>query len=244
MAITLKNGAVFLHIPKTGGNWVTTMLHELGLVAEVVSYKHADLDRFFAPKVPQKGRKALLKYTFKQLFEPKSGPQPFMFCFVRNPLAWYESWFKYMDKHRYRWRHWGDAHDVNKWHPNSILNGLGQCDFPQFVQNVNSKRPGYVTELYGWYTKPQMDFVGKQEQLVDDFIKVLTIMDVKFDEDFIRGYGKVGVSPEPDNTLTWPEPLRLETALLEYAGLVRYGYQQTLNDLGLNLDRLQSHQKL
>ena len=93
MAIILKNGAVFLHIPKTGGNWVTTILRELNLIKENIAHKHADINHFFAP--PSRGRKAIMKYAaHRMLYPPKE--KPYMFCFVRNPLNWYESWFKYM----------------------------------------------------------------------------------------------------------------------------------------------------
>ena len=163
-----------------------------------------------------------------------------MFCFVRNPLRWYESWFKYMEQPSRQWKFWGDERDIYDWHPNSILNGLGQCGFPEFVQNVNKKRPGYVTELYGWYTKPQIDFIGKQEQLVDDFIEVLKIMNLDFDEEFVRNYGKVGASPNPEKEVNWPDELKMTTALLEYAGMIRYGYRSTLEEMGIDIANLTS----
>jgi hypothetical protein len=119
-----------------------------------------------------------------------------------------------------------------------MLNGLGKCDFPEFIRRVNIKRPGYVTEHYGWYTKSEIDFIGRQENLLEDFIEVLKIMKIDFDEEFVRSYGKVGVSPSPIKELTWPNDLRLETALLEYAGMIRYGYKSTLEDLGIDVERL------
>jgi hypothetical protein len=90
--------------------------------------------------------------------------------------------------------------------------------------------------MYGWYTKPQMDFVGKQGHLVDDFIRVLQKMNVGFDEDLVRDYGKVGVSPE--NKTIWQDELKKEVALHEYAGMIRYGYHSTLKNLGIDADHL------
>lgn len=238
MSIKLKNGAVFLHIPKTGGNWITAMLKELDLIDKHESYKHADIDHFF--HYPNTfGRKALIKFAAQRMFHPRSTQdKPYMFCFVRNPLSWYESWFKYMEQPNRQWLFWGDESDTNNWHPNSMLNGTGQCSFPEFVRNVNAKRPGYVTELYGWYTKPQIDFIGKQEFLKEDFVEVLKIMNVNFDEEFVLNYGRVGVSPDTVKEVNWPDNLKIETALLEYAGLVRYGYQSTLEDLGIDMAHL------
>lgn len=233
MALILKNGAVFLHVPKTGGNWVTKILQELDLVEANVGHKHCDVDHFFTPHIV--GRMPLLKYTTRRMFNRLPfNTEPYMFCFVRNPLTWYESWFKYMEQPSRRWLHWGDERSVYDWHPNSILNGLGCASFEEFVRNVNKKRPGYVTELYGWYTRPQMDFVGKQERLEDDLIEVLKTMNVDFDEEFVRNHGKVGVSPTPEAELVWPHDLKLETALLEYAGMIRYGYDATLKGLGID----------
>jgi len=238
MAIELKNGAVFLHIPKTGGNWITKILTELDLIERRVDHKHADIDHFFLTP-PARSRKAMLKLTAQRILKPQTlTNKPYMFCFVRNPLSWYESWFKYMEQPSRQWRFWGDEKDISKWHPNSILNGLGQCSFDEFVRNVNEKRPGYVTELYGWYTKPQIDFIGRQESLVDDFIKVLNLMNVDFDDEFIRNFGKVGVSPNPKKELIWPDDLKTETALNEYAGMIRYGYHSTLEDIGLDSKHL------
>ena len=45
MALLLKNGAVFLHIPKTGGNWVREVLGKLDLIESEIGHKHSDVDR-------------------------------------------------------------------------------------------------------------------------------------------------------------------------------------------------------
>jgi|APSaa5957512535_1039671.scaffolds.fasta_scaffold71512_2 hypothetical protein len=222
MAVRLKNGSVFLHIPKTGGNWVTTILKELNLFESSVGHKHSDIDQYFAPHII--GRKALINYSVPRILRRWSKPEkPFMFCFVRNPISWYESWYNYMSMPIRNWFIWGDEYDRYNWHPNSILNGLGEGSFIEFVENVNKKRPGYVTELYGWYTKSQIDFIGKQENLADDLIKVLKIMGLDFDEDYIKNYKKINVATK--NKLIWSNELKKETILLEYAGITRYGYQ-------------------
>jgi hypothetical protein len=230
MALILKNGAVFLHVPKTGGNWIATVLQELNLVERQTPHKHADIDHFSA--VPQASSSVMgrglraLRYNLRA--------KPFMFCFVRDPLDWYESWFRYMSQPSRRWRNWGDPGDVENWHPNAMLNGAGSADFNDFVRNVLARRPGFVTEMYGWYDRPQVNFVGRQEHLVDDLVKVLRKMDLAFDEDAIRRHKKVGVSPIPEKPIFWDPAVRRQAALCEYAGLVRYGYQSTIESLGLS----------
>ena len=227
MAISLKNGAVFLHIPKTGGNWVTAVLRDLDLVKEEVGHKHADFEHLFVPC--DRRQNVILKRVARKLL-PVPRNKPFMFCFTRNPLSWYESWFKYMSQPRRQWQNWGDEHDTHDWHPNAVLNGLGSPDFNQFVRNVIQKRPGYVTELYASYVRPQMDFVGKQETLVDDFIRVLRVMNLDVDEEFIRNYKRVGVSPDIAKEIIWEDGLKKSVALLEYSGLIRYGYSTEIVD--------------
>ena len=45
MAVMLKCGAIFLHIPKTGGSWVTDVLADQGLIKKQIGQIHADLVR-------------------------------------------------------------------------------------------------------------------------------------------------------------------------------------------------------
>jgi len=222
MALILKGGAVFLHIPKTGGNWVTAVLREAGLAKGGLGHKHADMSRLIAPINHHKSlaRAHATVHRIKSKLEPK----PYMFCFVRHPLKWYQSWFKYMTQPKRNWRNWGQEKDMFDWHPNAALNGCGDEDFNQFVRNVNQKRPGYVTEMFAGYAQPQCDFIGKQESLREDLVRVLQELNLNFDEDFIMNFKETGVSPEPKQKVEWDPELRRETLRLEHIALLRYGY--------------------
>lgn len=232
MALLLKDGSLFLHIPKTGGNWVTEVLYRERLVkAEVGAYKHVDLPHLFAG-IGHTPRKRLVNWTRNlparaliNLHWVQHG-KPFLFCFVRHPLSWFESWFRYMHQDTMRWRDYGNEHSLADWHPNAMLNGTGSPDFNQFVRNVIARRPGYVTELFGNYTQPGLiDFVGKQENLREDLIHVLSLRQLQFDPERIRAYGRIGVSRPPEEIhIAWNEDLRQEVLRLEYAALRRYGY--------------------
>lgn len=221
MALILQGGAIFLHIPKTGGSWVTKVLKESGLVAGKIGHKHADIDHLFSPIGNDRIR--MTTYAVKRALGiyPK---QPYMFCFVRHPLSWYESWFKYMSQPDQNWRHWGDEYDFYQWHPNAILNGLGDRDFNRFVRNVMDKRTGYVTELYSRYTPPHINFIGKQENLCDDLIHVLKELNLTFDEDFIRNYQSVNKSKTSSSVIEWDPQLKQRVIELEKNGITRYGY--------------------
>ena len=45
MTVRLVDGSEFLHIPKTGGTWVESVLRESRLVASTFGHEHADYDR-------------------------------------------------------------------------------------------------------------------------------------------------------------------------------------------------------
>ncbi|GAG19660.1 unnamed protein product, partial [marine sediment metagenome] len=164
----------------------------------------------------------------KQIFSGEPEENTFRFCFVRNPLTWYESFWRF--KVSIGWEPDGDELDKWDWHPNSMLNGLGDDDFNQFVRNVTKKRPGYVTELYGWYTKTGIHFVGKQEDLVDGLIKVLRVLNLNFDEDFVRNFEPQNTSDYAKYPVAWDKALRKDVERLEYAGIVRYGYERMVDE--------------
>jgi hypothetical protein len=222
MALLLKGGSIFLHVPKTGGRWVGKVLTAAGLVESHLGHMHADADRVLSASGGS-GRQ-ILAYLLKRRLGLLPRTQPFMFCFVRNPLDWYESFFNYNCEPGVNWRYEGDVHDPNNWHPNAQLNGLGSPDFNCFVRNVIKAYPGYVTEMYSRFAAPHVSFVGKQENLCDDLITVLKRLQIPFDEQFIRGFGKVGVSPKRSAGLQWDPELKAEVSRLEYAGLRRWGY--------------------
>ena len=53
MAIELVDGSIFLHIPKTGGNWVTQVLSESKLIKRQVGHKHSDfIHHFIGQNIP------------------------------------------------------------------------------------------------------------------------------------------------------------------------------------------------
>jgi len=222
MALILKGGAVFLHIPKTGGNWVTSVLRECGLVKGSIGYKHSNLDRLVSPYEARSGKRfgLLQRARIASVLKPK----PFMFCFVRHPLKWYESWFKYQTQPACDWRDWGSDQDVLAWHPCCPLNGSRSETFDGFVRKALEMRPGFVSEMYSEFAKPQVEFVGRQESLVDDLVAVLKRLNLSFDEDFVRSFKEVGVSSAPKQKVEWDPELKQRVLELEHLALLRYGY--------------------
>ncbi len=246
MALLLKCGAIFLHLPKCGGSWVTEVLEEQNLVRRRICHIHADVTcvqrylnvnktirnellshvKAFLPGEMKRRVAKLVKPNTAGNEWPGQSDQidhsPYMFCFVRHPLRWYESFWCYMSK--YKWPKLGNQFDVNNWHPKALLNGTEDNDFNQFIRNVLVKRPGFVTEMYGWYTLPAVNFIGKQEHLADDLIIVLEQLNVRFDEERIRNYHLVNSSKTKNNEIIWDKQLCKEVTEMELAGIKRYGY--------------------
>jgi len=201
MGVILRNSSVFLHIPKTGGNWITEIIEERKQLKRLIVEKHADCNR--------------LAILHKNLMKKK----PFIFCFVRHPVTWYESWYKYMIVREFK--AWGYRPN----HPCAPLDVCGDPDFDQFIQNIIKKVPGFVTELYSQYTK-KANFIGKQETLCHDFMTVMTRLKIKYNRDKI--VVKAPVNESKNMEIKWNKKLLEEIVRLEYAGIVRYGYQRII----------------
>ena len=215
MALLLKKGECFLHIPKTGGSWVSVILKEQGLVYKEIGYhKHIDWTRvaFF----PQSHTRLLSKinFSFNKFFFPKVS-----FCFVRHPIKWYESWWKYCCQDKVNWKTFGSN---NYWHPNYFLRTCKSYDFNEFVQKVFSSRPGFVSELYSQYAHNDITFIGKQENLTSDLIYFLSKQGYNFDSEIIQNRPRKNVSETQD--IKWDPHLREEVKDSEKMALLRYDY--------------------
>lgn len=223
MAVILKNGALFLHIPKTGGTWVTRTLREAGLARCSIGHRHANLDHLLAPGWQGLGRR--LEWTWKRRLFLRTHPRPFTFCFVRHPLDWYESFYRYKSQNSIGWQRDGSVDDFNRWHPNAVLNGLGEGrDFNSFVAAAMDRFPGYVSALYSHYTFRPVDFVGRQETLREDLVGVLERLGCDFDASKILGAERVNRSRGEQERLEWDPELRARALRLERAALERFGY--------------------
>ena len=88
-------------------------------------------------------------------------------------------------------------------------------------------RPGFVTELYSYYTKYGVSFIGRQENLLDDLVYILKYTGLSFDEDRLRSYQKINPSKVPKSECHLPCELRDEILATERAGLILYGYESS-----------------
>ncbi len=231
MTIRLIDGTEFLHIPKTGGNWVTKILEDNNLIDRHLGCNmHDDYDRVLCGDRLGSGKDLLrecgrmfvrkVRRTLLRRKDPIS--KPFRFCFVRHPLSWYESWWKYMSG--LGWNDWGIQNSADGWHPNSMLNGLGSDDFNEFIRNVIQARPGYVSELFFSYTKPGISFIGKNENLRDDLLKVFDHLGFSIDSNSVKNSDMVNVSKVSADAIVWDPDLRKTVMMLELPALLHFGY--------------------
>ena len=248
MSLQLINGAEFLHIPKTGGAWVEKMLRSQNLVEDSVGHKHADYDRnLFRSTMNSRHhfKRAIsltwnkVSQTLERVLERVSSPieEPvFRFCFVRHPLTWYESYWRYMQGRG--WNDWGRENSRRDWHPNAMLNGLGTDDFNQFVRNVIQKRPGYVSELMFSYTKPGISYIGKTEHLREDLHDILTALNLPFEPSVLASAPKCNESIVEASRVQWDSELRELVVRLELPALLHFDYlsETEQQELGIDLE--------
>ncbi len=207
MAILLKSGGLFLHVPKTGGNWVTEVLEAHDLVFAHVAGKHAG--------PPQLAPLERLLETPSRYARPNR--MPFRFCFVRHPLRWYESWYR-MNVER-GWPGWDTDDDA--WNPSVELNGLRASTFHGFIKNVLRQRPGFLARMYRYYTV-DAHFVGHQEQLAGDLFAVMRLLHIEVDVVGLRRRSRVNVSAGANVDLA--STLRHELEDAERDAFESYGF--------------------
>ena len=142
MALLLKCNAVFLHVPKTGGSWIKKVLYDNNLVKLEFSHAHADMERtlnFFGHYPGSYIKRSIkVKGAFKGQID-----DAYKFCFVRNPLHWYESFWSYMN--RRDWQYFTKDENPSRfklkhdhWHPISAIEKMGNKDFNCFKLSICS----------------------------------------------------------------------------------------------------------
>jgi hypothetical protein len=218
MSDIINNKFCFLHIPKTGGNWVRTVLRESGIkqIKSNEISKHATYDLLVTQKT-------------KSIFSRYSNREINYFCVVRHPLLWYQSWFNY--QHTRGWKNWGEGGNLNprKWHCLSPLNMPPQKDFNEFLTLVNRNTPGFLTHLYYSYTLPSNARVLKNENLREDVFQLNRQWRLGIDEELILNTKTINASKK--SNIFWTEKNLVDTIENERSLFKKYDYSELGEDV-------------
>lgn len=156
MAVTTPK-TIFYHMPKTGGTWVQ---HSLLEAVEGAKKLGADVGW----RANETGIHISPRYLKNNLFS---------FTFVRHPLDWYMSYFRFKNTPE-PWTKYPDN--------GNILSKHCAADDPnEFIDNVRRELPyGYYTALVKQFE--DVDYVGRQENLYFDLLDALDQAEQEYDE--------------------------------------------------------------
>jgi hypothetical protein len=169
------SGALFQHVPRTGGTFVEKAIDLLGIGCSRWS-KH--VRKGFSKK-----HALLARYDFRAL-----GNVKFTFAFVRHPVEYYVSTWRYMQAEKNRHPRGlpekdyltSLTDDYFSWHPFRSAARLYQDDFASWVCQMVEHEPGWCSRLFEWYVGPRggefVDFIGRTETLASDFTEVMAAL--------------------------------------------------------------------
>jgi hypothetical protein len=171
MATCGNDKFLFIHVPKTGGMWVTEALQAAGI--EVEEEFGRTPEHPLLSELERRGR--------------------FTFAFVREPLSWYGS--------IWRFRNYFHLHKepAEAQLPYDSYIGL---EFPDFIEQVAEHLPGFLSNHYELFVGPQdseIEFIGRYERLEDDLVSALRTAGQDFDEEALRSFPPINVTgPQPE----------------------------------------------
>lgn len=224
MAFVLPK-SVFVHIPKTGGQWVVEALKNAGLTVDPLGVVHTTPDEI----------------NHEQAFRERRS----VFAMVRHPLSWYQSmWAHRTDEE------WEDIDDTD-WFTDRWVKVWAEFtkfsradEFGEYVRRCCARFPdGFVSMLYDAYTD-ECTFVGKQEQLVDDLIRALALAGEQFDTERIRTTtprNVRGCQPRRLSRSAYTPELMELVMSTEARAIERFGYQRVPEGSLLAADAPTSH---
>jgi len=196
MAIRIDK-AIFLHIPKTGGTWVTNYFRETGMIQEEIEIlRESDVTPGY------KGMVYMAHIAADQL----PSTNDLIFCFVRHPLTWYRSYW--------------ESKQMIPDRSGGYIDEIVDLSFHEFIETIIKTRPGFLTEFYNSYTTGS-HLIGKQETLRDDFNNILTLLRVPYNKEPLFERPDENVVPSEQRYTTWQvgEIMRMEKSIIN-----QYGY--------------------
>ena len=159
----VQHDSVFIHIPRTGGEWLKRQLRVSGLRQHWV---HPTYYR----RIPNKH--ALLGHSYG-VFQPRP---KYLFSIVRHPVNYYESVYKWLSLSnegrlfRKRWT----------WHPFLSAWRWYTADFNSWMERMLVEEPAWYSNLLTAYVGPESgefcNYIGRTETLPTDADRLIRIL--------------------------------------------------------------------
>jgi len=209
MAIFIDNKLLFIHVPRTGGEWLEKNLEKNNIYFLSVGNKHDH---------------ACSNQAIHDMVKDVNS-----MVFLRHPAEWYKSHWE-LKMHREIKARYKLYEEKSFWHPTwDIDNECISEDFEQFVENCLNKFPSFVSYLYDQYTrKPpvsQIDNIFLTRELDNQLPQFFQ----KYDIDF-----KIKVSnfnSHKDNNALYSEKLLYKVLKSESRSIGKFNFSSDINKL-------------
>lgn len=232
MARLDQNGVFFHHIPRTGGTWVEQAI-------KISPGRWIRMSGKAREGLPQK-HKLISHYRFDQMYRLK-----YVFTFVRHPIGYYESVWKWLSIAGKASRNWCGGRKARRaqkllsWHPKREACRIWDHDFSTWIRNMIQFQPCYVTRLYEQFCGPDggefCNYIGRMETLEMDFFSVMKIVGIEIKE-CEREIKELGIiNPSSDMDVKWDDGLKKEMMWMERLAIQRF-YNTDTADRRIYLD--------
>jgi len=152
---------VFIHVPKTGGTWLT---HAVSAAGVAVAAPDPEGGRSYSPHGHADLRDTGVTGRVSV-------------AFVRHPLDWWRSY-------------WGHRMRAG-WVEDNPVDAAAHDDFNEFVLRMLDRHAGHFTELVRRFVglpEPEVDFVGRYERLTVDAERALRLGGERFHAGVLRAH--------------------------------------------------------
>ncbi len=222
-----RNGALLLHIPRTGGTWINRAI--------AFCFDAREIGRWHTyRRLPWLARSHRpIQLELRLLAKDVNFPC----AFVRHPLAMYESWWRTLNnREELNVRHFLQAPE--KWGAWMPAAANWRPDFGDWVRAMVLNEPMFFTRLYEMYIGPEngeiCPFIGRTETLQADFFEVMRILgyekEIDRHKEELRDWGRVwGLHSEAVGQAVWTDELRELVLQNERLAIKRFYGKETMN---------------